>query len=165
MLSLHPDKTRLIEFGRFAAVDRKRRGLGKPETFAFLGFTFICGKTRKGHLPASAEDPRRPDAGEAQGHQGGPAAADALADLPTGKMAESDRRRAFCLLRGSNEHPGAHGVQISDGRPLVAIAKAAQPEGRRYVGTIAQLANDYYLPKPRILHPWPNVRFAVNHPR
>jgi hypothetical protein len=34
-LSLHPDKTRLIEFGRFAAVDRKRRGLGKPETFAF----------------------------------------------------------------------------------------------------------------------------------
>src|SRR3984957_5395242 len=47
-LSLHPDKTRLIEFGRFAAVDRKRRGLGKPETFAFLGFTFICGKSRRG---------------------------------------------------------------------------------------------------------------------
>ncbi|MBY9027935.1 reverse transcriptase/maturase family protein, partial [Pseudomonas fluorescens] len=42
-LSLHPDKTRLIEFGRLAAVDRKRRGLGKPETFAFLGFTLICG--------------------------------------------------------------------------------------------------------------------------
>jgi len=47
-LSLHPDKTRQIEFGRFAAVDRKRRGLGKPETFAFLGFTFICGKSRQG---------------------------------------------------------------------------------------------------------------------
>jgi RNA-directed DNA polymerase len=47
-LSLHPDKTRLIEFGRFAAVDRKRRGLGKPETFAFLGFTFFCGKSRQG---------------------------------------------------------------------------------------------------------------------
>ena len=50
-LSLHPDKTRLIEFGRFAAVDRKRRGLGKPETFAFLGFTFICGKSRQGSFP------------------------------------------------------------------------------------------------------------------
>jgi hypothetical protein len=37
--SLHPDKTRLIEFGRFAATDRKLRGLGKPETFTFLGFT------------------------------------------------------------------------------------------------------------------------------
>ena len=47
-LSLHPEKTRLIEFGRFAAKDRKARGLGKPETFNFLGFTFICGKTRRG---------------------------------------------------------------------------------------------------------------------
>ena len=45
-LSLHPDKTRLIEFGRFAAANRERRGLGKPETFNFLGFTFICGKSR-----------------------------------------------------------------------------------------------------------------------
>ena len=45
-LSLHPEKTRLIEFGRFAAERRQRRGLGKPETFNFLGFTFICGKTR-----------------------------------------------------------------------------------------------------------------------
>src|SRR5271165_4913007 len=47
-LSPHPEKTRLIEFGRFAAERRKRRGLGKPETFNFLGFTFICGKTRAG---------------------------------------------------------------------------------------------------------------------
>src|SRR3954463_22879 len=47
-LSLHPDKTRLIEFGRFAAERRKRRGLGKPETFTFLGFTHICGKLRSG---------------------------------------------------------------------------------------------------------------------
>jgi len=47
-LALHPDKTRLIEFGRFAADRRKRRGDGKPETFDFLGFTHICGKTRKG---------------------------------------------------------------------------------------------------------------------
>src|SRR2546422_1163367 len=47
-LSLHPEKTRLIEFGRFAARDRKQRGLGKPETFNFLGFTFICGKSRRG---------------------------------------------------------------------------------------------------------------------
>jgi RNA-directed DNA polymerase len=47
-LRLHPDKTRLIEFGRFAAANRERRGLSKPETFDFLGFTFICGKSRKG---------------------------------------------------------------------------------------------------------------------
>jgi len=47
-LSLHPDKTRLIEFGRRAATRRKQRGLGKPETFNFLGFTLICGTTRRG---------------------------------------------------------------------------------------------------------------------
>ena len=47
-LTLHPEKTRLIEFGRFAVERRKRRGLGKPETFNFLGFTFICDKTRAG---------------------------------------------------------------------------------------------------------------------
>jgi RNA-directed DNA polymerase len=46
-LELHSEKTRLIEFGRFAARDRERQGKGKPETFTFLGFTHICGKTRK----------------------------------------------------------------------------------------------------------------------
>jgi len=45
-LELHPDKTRLLEFGPFAVRDRKRRGEGKPETFDFLGFTHICGKKR-----------------------------------------------------------------------------------------------------------------------
>jgi RNA-directed DNA polymerase len=47
-LELHPEKTRLLEFGRYAAESRKRRGLGKPETFDFLGFTHICGRTSKG---------------------------------------------------------------------------------------------------------------------
>jgi hypothetical protein len=47
-LELHPDKTRLIEFGRSAIETRRRRGLGKPETFNFLGFTHSCAKTRKG---------------------------------------------------------------------------------------------------------------------
>lgn len=49
-LDLHPDKTRLIEFGWFAAERRARRGLGKPETFNFLGFTHLCTKSRKGHF-------------------------------------------------------------------------------------------------------------------
>jgi len=46
-LELHPDKTRLIEFGRHAAGNRKQRGEGKPEVFNFLGFTHMCGMTRK----------------------------------------------------------------------------------------------------------------------
>jgi hypothetical protein len=49
-LQLHADKTRLIEFGRFAALDRRRRGVGKPETFDLLGFTHICAKTRNGRF-------------------------------------------------------------------------------------------------------------------
>jgi RNA-directed DNA polymerase len=49
-LELHPDKTRLMEFGCYAAANRQRRGHGKPATFAFLGFTHICGKTRSGRF-------------------------------------------------------------------------------------------------------------------
>lgn len=49
-LELHPEKTRLLEFGRHAAESRKKRGLGKPETFNFLGFTHICGKTKRGRF-------------------------------------------------------------------------------------------------------------------
>jgi len=49
-LGLHPDKTRLIEFGRFAAAGRRKRGEGKPETFAFLGFTHMCVRTRNGRF-------------------------------------------------------------------------------------------------------------------
>jgi len=49
-LELHPEKTRLIEFGRFAEENRNKRGEGKPETFTFLGFTHICGRTRKGRF-------------------------------------------------------------------------------------------------------------------
>ena len=47
-MELHPDKTRLLEFGQFAEQDRKRRGEGKPDTFDFLGFTHISGKDRNG---------------------------------------------------------------------------------------------------------------------
>ena len=48
-LELHQEKTRLIEFGRFAAANRSKRGEGKPETFDFLGFTHICAKTKRGN--------------------------------------------------------------------------------------------------------------------
>jgi RNA-directed DNA polymerase len=49
-LSLNPNKTRLVEFGRFAADQRAPRDLGKPDTFKFLGFTFICGWSRRGRF-------------------------------------------------------------------------------------------------------------------
>ena len=49
-LELHPDKTRMIEFGRHAALDRRKRGDGRPETFGFLGFTHICARTKRGRF-------------------------------------------------------------------------------------------------------------------
>jgi RNA-directed DNA polymerase len=58
-LTLHPDKTRLIEFGRTAARNRRGRGAGKPETFNFLGFTHSCGKTRTGKFTVLRTTMRR----------------------------------------------------------------------------------------------------------
>ena len=68
-LALHPDKTRLIAFGRFAADQRARAGLGKPETFDFLGFTFISGKTRRANSSFSGKPvviARRPSCGRSK---------------------------------------------------------------------------------------------------
>jgi len=58
-LELHPDKTRLIEFGARAVSDRDRQGRGKPETFDFLGFTHVCGKTRKGRFTVLRQTARK----------------------------------------------------------------------------------------------------------
>ena len=56
-LALHPDKTRLIEFGRYATRDRRKRGQGRPETFDFLGLTHYCTETRRGNFMLSATSP------------------------------------------------------------------------------------------------------------
>ena len=58
-LELEPEKTRLIEFGRFTEGNRKKRGLGKPETFDFLGFTHYCSKSRKGSFRVKRKTSRK----------------------------------------------------------------------------------------------------------
>jgi RNA-directed DNA polymerase len=127
-LTLHPEKTRLIEFGRFAAENREKRGLGKPETFRFLGFTFISGKSRQGQIPDSQGDPTRAHAGKAQGAEGATAAVPAPANPRTGEMAAAGRDRPLRLLRGPDKQPGALGVPALRRRSLAAIAPATQPE-------------------------------------
>ena len=79
-LALREHKTRLIEFGRFAAADQKRRGQGKPETFNFLGFTFIRRKTRAGRFLVMRGVANRPHEGQAEGNQRN---AEALEDART----------------------------------------------------------------------------------
>ena len=79
-LELHPEKTRLIEFGRFAAERRERRGLRKPETFTFLGFTHICATVQERAVQAEAGHEQEEDAREAQIGQDRDAPTDASPD-------------------------------------------------------------------------------------
>jgi RNA-directed DNA polymerase len=163
-LSLHPDKTRLIEFGRFAAASRARRGQGKPETFNFLGFTFICGKSRRGKfllrrttrrdrmrakLQAVKEDLRR------RMHHPIPVQGTWLNRVVSGYFnyhAVPTNSRALSVFR--------HRVILLWRHVLQRRSQTAYMTWDR----MRRLANDW-LPKPRIRHPWPDKRFAVRHPR
>jgi len=163
-LSLHPEKTRLIEFGRHAAADREQRGLGKPETFNFLGFTFICSKSRKGRfliirktrrdrmmakLVELKEEMRR------RMHWPIPEQGEWLKQVVGGFFnyhAVPTNSRALAAFR--------HHVRVLWGRTL----RRRSQKDRTTWDRIAQLAEEW-LPRPRILHPWPNARFAVKHPR
>ena len=128
-LSLHPDKTRLIEFGRHAADRRARRGLGKPETFNFLGFTFICGRSRTGKFLLKTEIPAGSHADEAQGDQGGAAAAHAPADPRAGEMAGASREGLLRVSCRADQLPGTQRVPPPCQAPLDAHAAASQPKG------------------------------------
>ncbi len=133
-LTLHPEKTRLIEFGRFAAERRQRRGLGKPETFNFLGFTFICGKNSVGQIPDQTENPTGPHAREAQEAQRGDVAAHASANSRSGKVAVVCGQRLLQLSRSAHQCASTGCVPASRDRPLAAHAAASQSEGADHVG-------------------------------
>ena len=77
-LDLHPDKTRLIEFGRFAKADRKRRGQGKPETFDFMGMTHYCVTTRRGKFRVGPQAIPKTGRANAEENLGSTSNADAL---------------------------------------------------------------------------------------
>ncbi len=163
-LSLHPDKTRLIEFGRYAAASRERRGLGKPETFNFLGFTFICGKTRKGSFllhRKSRSDRMRAKLQEVQEelrqrrHQAIPVQGEWLRRAVSGFFnyhAVPTNSRALTVFH-------YHVRRLW----LRTLQRRSEKDGSTW-RRIEKLAADW-LPKPRILHPWPRERFAVKYPR
>src|SRR5215217_5970826 len=163
-LSLHPDKTRLIEFGRLAAARRARRGLGKPETFAFLGFTFICGKSRQGKFllcRKTRRDRMRAKLREIKEelrrrmHQPIPEQGRWLRQVVTGYY------NYHAVPTNSRALEAFHYHVIDLWRRT--LRRRSQKDGSTWE-RIARIANDW-LPKPRILHPWPQQRFAVRHPR
>jgi len=163
-LALHPEKTRLIEFGRSAAQNCKRRGLGKPETFKFLGFVFICGKSRRGDFQI-----RRKSRGDRmmaklreikealrkRMHEPIPEVGKWLAQIVAGYFAYHAVPTNSTALHAFRYH-----VAVLWHRQLCRRSQRAYVVWER----MAKLA-DEFLPKPRILHPWPSVRFAVRHPR
>ena len=163
-LSLHEDKTRLIEFGRFAAQTRARRGQGKPETFNFLGFTFICGKTRAGRflvVRKSRADRMRAKLKEVKGELW------RMMHLPIPEQG----KRLWQVLSGWLAY---HAVPTNF-RALQIFRDQVTKRWRRSLSRRSQRGGvtwermrkiaDEWLPRPRILHPWPRTRFAVQHPR
>ena len=127
-LELHEDKTRLLEFGRFAAARRARRGQGKTETFKFLGLRLHLRQDAARGLPASAQNAQRPHANEAAGHQGEAAPAHARQHSRTREVAASGGQRLFCVPRGAHQLPGTGVIPTTRHRPVAAHAEAAQPE-------------------------------------
>jgi RNA-directed DNA polymerase len=163
-LSLHPDKTRLIEFGRNAAKDRAKRGLGKPETFTFLGFIHFCGQTRTGAF--SFKRRSRSDRARAK-----------LQDIKNELRRRINRdiseigRWLGQIVRGYFAY---HAVpnnidSLRTFRRYVVwlwhrlLNRRSQRTGWTWE-RVERLA-DQWLPMPRITHPWPSARFAVRHSR
>jgi RNA-directed DNA polymerase len=163
-LTLHPEKTRLIEFGRFAAQNCERRGLGKPETFKFLGFVFISGKSRRGdfqirrksrgdRMMAKLQEIK--EALRERKHVPVPEVGKWLAQVVAGYFAYHAVPTNSPALSAFRYH-----VVVLWHRQLCRRSQRAHVAWER----MAKLA-DEFLPKPRVLHPWPSVRFAVKHPR
>ncbi len=163
-LELHGEKTRLLAFGRYAAERRVRRGLGKPETFTFLGFVMICGKSRGGSFQLQRKT--RSDRMRAKLHE----IKRQLRIHMHAPIPEQGRWLRAVVSGYFRYHavPTNH-RSLRAFRHLVTVAwrrtlrRRSQKGGMNWE-RMCQLANAW-LPIPRILHPWPDQRFAVNHPR
>lgn len=163
-LELHGEKTRLLEFGRYAVERRQRRGLNKPETFTFLGFTFICGKSRRGAfllLRKTRRDRMRAKLQEVKEdlrrhmHKPIPEQGRWLKAVVTGFF-------AYHAVPTNMRALGAFRHHVTD---LWRRTLRRRSQKDRLTWERMKRIADVWLPLPRILHPWPSQRFAVNHPR
>jgi len=163
-LSLNDEKTRLIEFGRFAGKNRKRRGLGKPETFNFLGFTFICGRSRSGKFQIKRKSRRDRMQAKLQ----------AIKQELRRRLHQPIAMQGKWLKQVVTGYFNYHAVPTNT-RALAAFRDELTRSWQRILRRRSQrgpvnweqmrsLANTW-LPRPHVLHPWPSQRFAVTHPR
>lgn len=162
-LNLHPEKTRLIEFGKNALDDRARRGEGKPETFDFLGFTHYCARTRNG---SGFKLGRKTQAKRKR------AKLKAIKDALRGNMHKSideQGRWLAAVLRGYFAYFAVptNGPSLSAFRQQVKERwlRVLRRRSQRSILTFGRMQKiaDRYLPVPHVLHPWPEQRFIVTH--
>jgi RNA-directed DNA polymerase len=163
-LTLHPDKTRLLEFGRYAAERRRERGQVKPETFDFLGFTHIAGRDRRGAFQLKRKTRRDRKRTKLR------AIAQELRRRWHQPVPEQGRWLGRVVQGYFNYHavPGNLATLwefLGDVRRLWwhALRRRSQKD-RTSWATLDRLATAW-LPRPQILHPWPDARFARHHPR
>jgi RNA-directed DNA polymerase len=159
-LELHPDKTRLIEFGRHAARRRSARGLGRPETFDFLGFTHFCGKTRNGRFwlrritiskRMRAKLRAVNDQLKFRRHQPIPEQGTWLASVVRGHF-------AYYAVPGNIDAVSAFRTQATRNW-LKALRRRSHKTSLTWV-RMDRLATRW-LPPARVLHPYPEQRFDV----
>jgi RNA-directed DNA polymerase len=160
-LELHPDKTRLIEFGRYAAERRHKRGVRKPETFEFLGFTHICAKDRLGRFQLKRVTSKKKMRSKLRAVKAGMRQ---RMHLP---IPEQGRWLARVLQGHYNYYavPGNGEAMRAFRRRVVrhwrhALKRRSQ-RGHMTWEQARRLANRW-LPSPRILHPCPSARFHAN---
>jgi RNA-directed DNA polymerase len=163
-LELKAEKTRLVEFGRFAAEDRAARGLGQPETFDFLGFTHICGKTRAGHfklLRVTIKKRMRNKLREVK------AKLRRMMHLPIPEVGRWLRRVVqghlnYYAVPGNVDTVAAFIKQVL--RLWWQVLRRRSQKGRVTWERMYRLA-ERWLPKPRAIHPYPERRFDARYPR
>ena len=127
-LQLHPEKTRLIEFGRYAAERREKRGQGKPETFNFLGFTHYCGTTRKGTFTIKRKSIAKRMRAKLQEIKQQLQATHARCGGRGRPMAAFRGPRVVQLPRGPRQHPLSERIPYPGATSLAARPPEAQPE-------------------------------------
>ena len=164
-LELHPDKTRLIEFGRFAAANRKQRGEGKPKTFNFLGFTHICGQSRKnGKFLVLRKTIRKRLLAKLRQVK------DELRERMYQPLAEVGKWLRS-VVQGYFNYHAVPGNLASLTRFRLEVSKRwlrvfyRRSQTSRMTWQRLTRFTDQWLPLPAILHPYPNLRFDAKHPR
>ena len=159
-LKLHEEKTRLIEFGRHASERRKRRGEGRPETFDFLGFTHTCGKTRKNRFKIHRHSIAKRMRSTLQAIK---VKLQKRMHWPLGKTARWLRRVVqgwlnYHAVPGNSNRIGRFVDEVT--RLWLFVLRRRSQRGRsRWTWQRMQQLARKHLPRPRILHPYPEQRF------